>query len=428
MTIRGRARRGRRRSLLAVLAIGALLVGACASDDDAGSGGGGGSGGDSGVDAAEVLGAENAASGEPIQIGYIYDGTTDVIDNAPELEAAEAAAEYVNNYLGGVAGRPIELNVCSTDQTPSGGSECVRQMTSDRVPVVLNGVTGQAAVVFRPLNDAGIPVFTPSAGDPSILSSPLMHIMGNGLAALLAGPAKIAADADIDRVALVSIDVPAASGALEAAGPSVFDNAGVELELVLIPPDTPDMTPNIAAELENDPGMIEVVGDPNFCAKAMDAIAAAGFDGQVVIIPQCIDQALVESATNLEGVILPTYASTDPESEEFQLYTAVMDTYADEDAERGGGAPGGYQAVVGFARAMEGLTGDVTAERVQSTFTSMEATPMPLADGITYQCDGQQVAVVPAFCSVDILYTELDAEGNGTEYRVLDGASLPEMG
>jgi hypothetical protein len=77
---------------------------------------------------------------------------------------------------------------------------------------------------------------------------------------------------------------------------------------------------------------------------------------------------------------------------------------------------------------MDGLTGRVTAESTQSTFTAMEPTPMPLADGITYQCDGQQVAVVPAFCSTDILWTELDAEGNGTDYQVLDGASLPELG
>jgi branched-chain amino acid transport system substrate-binding protein len=427
MTVRDRSRRGRRRSVPALLAAAALLVAACASDDTTGAGGSGGGSGDA-PDPAEVLGEERPASGEPIQVGYIYDGTTDVIDNAPELAAAEAATEYVNDYLGGVAGRPIELNVCSTDQTPSGGSDCVRQMESDRMPVVLNGVTGQAAVVFRPLNEAGIPTFTPSAGDPSILTSPLMHIMGNGLAALVAGPAQLAADAEIDRAALVAIDVPAASGALEAAAPSVFENAGVELDLVMIPPDTPDMTPNIAAELENDPGQIEVVGDPNFCAKAMDAIAAAGFDGQIVVIPQCMDQALLESATNLEGAILPTYTTTDPDSEEFQLYNAVMETYADSDAERGGVAPGGYQAVVGFARAMEGLRGDVTPESVQSAFTSMEATPMPLADGITYKCDGQQVAVVPAFCSTDALWTELDAEGNGTEFQVLDGESLPEMG
>jgi branched-chain amino acid transport system substrate-binding protein len=427
MPIRTGATDGRRRWSLAVLVAVALLAAACASDDDTGGPNGADDSGDA-PDPAEVLGSENPASGEPIQIGYVYDGTSDVIDTAGELEAAEAATDYVNAYLGGVAGRPIELDVCSTDQTPAGASDCVRQMVSDRVPVVLNGATGQAPVLFRPLADAGIPVFTSSAGDPSILTNPLIHIMGNGLAALLAGPAKLAADADIDRAALVSIDVPAASGAVEAAAPSVFENAGVELDLVMIPPDTADMTPNIAAELENNPGQIQVVGDPNFCAKAMDAIAAAGFDGQIVVIPQCIDQALIESATNLEGALLTTYTTTAPDSEEFQLYNAVMDTYADPDTERRGPAPGGYQAVVGFARAMDGLTGDVTAESIQSTFTGMEPTPMPLADGISYQCDGQQVAVVPAFCSTDILWTELDAEGNGTNYQVLDGASLPELG
>jgi branched-chain amino acid transport system substrate-binding protein len=426
MALDGRSKFGWRRVAPALLVAGALLVAACASDD--GTAGGAGSGGESRPDPAEVLGAENVASGEPLQIGYIYDGTTDVIDNAPELEAAEAAVEYVNNYLGGVAGRPVELDVCSTDQTPAGGSECVRQMVSDRVPVVLNGVTGQAPVVFRPLADAGMPVFTSAAGDPSILSNPLIHIMGNGIVALGTGPAKLAADAGVERAALVAIDLPAASGALRAAGPTIYDNAGVELDLVMIPPDTPDLTPNIAAELENDPGQIEVIGVPSFCAMALDAFAATGFDGQVVLAPQCIDQALLESATNLDGVIVPTFATTDPDSDEFQLYNAVMDTYADPDAERGGVAPGGYQTVVGFARAMDGLTGDVTAESVQSAFASMQPTPMPLADGITYQCDRHQVSLAPSICSTDALWTELDADGNGTDYHVLDGATLPEIG
>jgi branched-chain amino acid transport system substrate-binding protein len=410
---------------LAVLVVVVLLAATCASDDETG---GSGSGGGSDQDPAQVLGAQSPASGEPVRIGYVYDGTTDLIDNAAELEAAEAAVDYVNDYLGGVAGRPIELDVCSTDQTPAGASDCVGQMVADRVPVVLNGATGQAPVLFRPLADAGIPVFTTGAGDPSILTNPLVHVLGNGLAALLSGPAKLAADADIDRAALVSIDVPAASGALEAAGPPVYEDAGVELDLVLIPPDTPDMTPDIAAELTDEPGQIQVVGDPNFCARAMEAIATVGFDGQIMIIPQCIDQSLAESATNLEGALLTTYTTTDPDSEEHQLYDAVMDTYADPDTERRGPAPAGYQAVVGFARAMQGLTGEVTTESIQSTFTAMEPTPMPLADGITYQCDGRQVAVIPAFCSSDILWTELDADGNGTDYQVLAGDSLPQLG
>jgi branched-chain amino acid transport system substrate-binding protein len=407
-----------RRSVTALLAVGVLLVAACTEDSgDAASD----------VDPSEALGTENPAEGEPIQIGYVYDGTTDVIDASAELAAAEAAAQYVNDYLGGVAGRPIELDVCSTDQTPAGASDCVTQMTADEVPVVLNGVTGQAPVLFRPLADAGIPVFVTAAGDPSIMSAERVHILGNGIVALLGAPAQIAADNDVDRVAMATIDVPAASGALEGAAPAFFANVGIEVDLVLIPPDTPEVTPNIAAALESDPGEFVVIGDPAFCAKALDGIEAAGFDGQLVIIQQCMDDALRESATNLEGAALTTFATDDPDSEEFRLYQAVMDTYA-EDGELGAQAPNGYQAVVGFARAMEGLTGEVNAETVESALSAMPPTPMPLADGITYQCDGQQVELATSMCSTDVLWTELDAEGNGTDYQVLEGAPFLSLG
>ena len=54
--------------------------------------------------------------------------------------------------------------------------------------------------------------------------------------------------------------------------------------------------------------------------------------------------------------------------------------------------------------------------------------PLPLADGITYQCNGQQVSLGPNICSTDVLQTELDAEGNAKEYTVLEGASVLDLG
>jgi branched-chain amino acid transport system substrate-binding protein len=410
------------REALALLGACALLVAACGGDDDDGSAGG------SGVDAAKVLGAKHAASGEPVKVGFVYDGTTDVIDNAGELAAAKAATEYVNDHLGGVAGRPVELDVCSTDQTPAGAADCVSQMAADKVPIVLNGVTGQGPTLFPKLADAGIPAFTPSTGDQKSMFSPGIYLMGNGIVSLVAGPAKIAADADVKRAAIVVIDVPAASGALEEAAPSFYDKVDVEVDIVTIPPDTPDMTPNIAAELSQEPGQIQVIGDPAFCAKALTGIANAGFDGQIVIIPQCIDDALLSSATNLEGAIVTSFTTSDPDSEEFQLYEAVLDTYAGDDLDRGGTAPGGYQAVVGFARAMAGLQGEVTAESVQAALAAMPATPMPLADGITFRCDGKQVAIGPNFCSTDVLRTELDADGRPGPFSVVEGGPLLDIG
>jgi branched-chain amino acid transport system substrate-binding protein len=407
---------------LALLGVAALLVAACSSDDS-----GGGAGGDEGasaVDPADVLGPENVAAGDPVVVGYVYDGTTDVIDNAAELDAAQAAVEYVNQHLGGVAGRPLELDVCSTDQTPSGAADCVTQMVADGVPVALNGVTGQGPVLFPRLAEEGVPVFTPGTGDQESLTTPGIYIMGNGILSLLAGPAQLAADAGFDRAAIVVIDVPAASGVLEEAAPLFYDQVGVEVDVVTVPPETPDMTPNIAAELANDPGQFAIVGDPAFCAKALTGLANAGFDGTIMVIPHCLDDAVVESATNLDGAVMTTFTTTDPDSEEHQLYDAVMESYADASVDRGGVAPTGYQAVVGFVRAMAGLTGDVTAESVQAALAAMPPTPMPLADGITFQCDGQKVLIAPNICSTDVLQTELDADGNAKGYTILEGASL----
>lgn len=416
------------RTAMALLGVGALLVSAACSDDDTDTGGGDGAEEDAPeVDLTEVLGEPNPATGEPLRLGYVYDGTTDVIDNADELEAAEATAEYVNEYLGGIGGRPIEFEVCSTDQTPSGAADCVTQMVTAEVPAVLNGVTGQALSVFPGLAEAGIAVFTPGAGDRENQTTPGIYIMGNGILSLLAGPALLAEQAGVERAAILVIDVPAASGLLETAAPLFYEQVGVEVEVVTVAPEAPDMTPNIAAAMANDVGQFAVVGDAAFCAKAMDGMTNAGFEGQISLIPHCIDDTLRESA-DLEGVVVSTFTNSDPESEEYQIYQAVMGTYASEGLDIAGTPMTGYQAVLGFARAMEGLTGEVTSESIKAAFAAMGPTPMPVAEGLTFQCDGQQVSIAPNFCSTDALWTTLDAEGNPTGYEVLDGAEILSLG
>lgn len=412
-----------RRRLVAAAFATALLVTACASDSEGSSGGGGGSDTTTPVDAS-VLGDKNVASGEPVKIGFVYDGTTEAIDNAGDLDAAEAAVGYVNDYLGGIAGRPIELEVCSTDQTPAGAGNCVSQFAQAEVAAVLNGTTGQAGSLFEPLDEAGIPVFV-SAADPRDATA---TIMTNGILSLAAGPAKVFADAGVENATIIGIDVPAASAALKQSAPLFYGEAGVDVDVVLIPPDTPDMTPNVQAALTSDPGGMTVVGDSLFCTKAMNAIAAAGYDGLLVVIPQCFDQSFLDNVTNLEGAIMLTTSTTDPDSEEYQLYRAAMTTYGGDDIDLGATAPQAYQAVVGFARAMEGLDGDVTPASVEKALLEMPPTPMPLADGLTFQCDRKQVSIAPNICSLDVLQTTLDADGKAGEFTVLAGAEVLDLG
>jgi branched-chain amino acid transport system substrate-binding protein len=410
----------RRYGALALVAVISLLAAACGGSDDDDSAGDDGPD----VDPAEVLGAEQPAEGEPLLVGWVDDGTTDVIDHAPQKAAAEASVEYVNTYLGGIAGRPIELDICSTDQTPSGAADCVTPFVDNGVAAVLNGATGQSASLFPPLAEAGIPVITPGTGDQDSLFTPGIYILANGPVALLSGPAKLAADAGIEKAAIAVIDVPAASGAVEGAASLFYDALGVEVEVVTIPPDAADFTPDLAAAIADDVGMFTLVGDSGFCAKALNGLANAGWTGETVIISQCYDQALIEQAPSMDGVYLTTFNTTDPDSEEYQLYLAVMEQFAGEDAEVGGVAPSAYQAVVGFARAMEGLTGDVTPDTIMAQLAAMEPTPMPLIDDVTFQCNGEQIALAPNTCSLDVLLATLDADGNPGEYELIEGAPL----
>jgi hypothetical protein len=50
------------------------------------------------------------------------------------------------------------------------------------------------------------------------------------------------------------------------------------------------------------------------------------------------------------------------------------------------------------------------------------------ADGITYQCDGQQVSLATSMCSTDAPSVELDAEGNPTDLEIVEGAPLLDLG
>jgi branched-chain amino acid transport system substrate-binding protein len=149
------------------------------------------------------------------------------------------------------------------------------------------------------------------------------------------------------------------------------------------------------------------------------------FTGDIILTPQCLDSTTAETVGGLAGVKIITASTTDPNSAEYKLFAAVMKTYTPE-SELGGEVPDGFQAVVGFARAVARLSGEVTSQTVANALRTMPSTPMPLGDGVTFKCDGQQVPVAPNICSTQVLTGTLDDNGkiNGGGYSVLDVSGL----
>jgi hypothetical protein len=79
-------------------------------------------------------------SGDPVVVGFVnMEGSP--AGSFPEATAgAEAAVAHVNDELGGIDGRPLRLETCTTDGTQESSQACARRLVAARPAAVVGGV------------------------------------------------------------------------------------------------------------------------------------------------------------------------------------------------------------------------------------------------------------------------------------------------
>jgi branched-chain amino acid transport system substrate-binding protein len=369
------------------------------------------------------LGPENVASGEPVKVGYFNDGTTASVDHGDDTIVANALVEYWNNHQGGVAGRPVELVYCSTETDPSLATDCGNQFVEEGVVAVVTGTSGFSGEAFAPVHAAGIPFFGGGVALPEMLTDgETTFIAVNGSAQSHGFPITVAREAGIGSVVSLVYGTPAAIDPMVAVD-NAADAAGIEHESVPIRPDTADFLPQVSAADQSDPGLYNIIGDPVFCLRSLLALYELEFDGVIVTHDYCISadvfaplppdkvQELVVSATVAMG------AEDDPD---WQFYTAMMDEYASETPEVSGVRGWTYQTLFMALWSMQDIQGDVTTQSVADAANAFPSAHLPLGAGITYVCDGSKFDPAPAFCTNQILQTNLSPEGNFEGFEAVD--------
>jgi branched-chain amino acid transport system substrate-binding protein len=426
-------RGGRPRRAIALAALSALLLGAVAcgddDDDDAASEEDEAT---SGNEATDLLGPEDPASGEPVLIGMVSDGATQAFDNSDELRVAEATAEYWNTHKAGIAGRPIEVVTCETGNDPAGATDCANQMVEAGVVAVGLSQSGVADAVWEPLHAAGVPTLFLQTSSEDLLADPeTSFTMVNPLATLFGTPIAAAESAGTDQIAFVNIDVPQANASFDSgAADAILGNAGLEYELVKIPPGTADMTSQMQQVAESDAGVVQIVGNDAFCIAALQGLNAVGYDGEVTTISQCITDVTREAipGDQLEGIsITAIMALGATDDEAYQLYQAVMGTYGTEVTDVDNALTmGAYTTMASLAAALSGISGDITPATAAEAIDSMDAADYPGAAGLTFQCGGSAFPSSPAICSNNSLRATLDAEGVPASYEPVDSTDILE--
>lgn len=417
-------------ALAALLAL-LFAIAACGGDDD-----GGASADDdeatTGAEAEDLLGPEDAASGEPVRIGMVSDGATQAFDNTDELRSAEATAEFWNTHRGGVGGRPIEVVTCETGADPAGATNCANQLVEAEVVAVALSQSAVAESVWEPLHAAGIPtMFLQTSAEGLLADSENSFTMANPLGTLFAVPVALAEAEDTDKVAFVNIDVPQANASFDSgAAGDLLEAVGLEYDLVKIPPGTADMTSQMQEVASGGAGAVYIVGNDSFCIAAIQGLYAVGYDGAIGAVSQCITDATREAipGDQLEGIsITATMALGDTDDPAYQLYQAVMGTFGEEvkDVDNNLGM-GAYTVMSALATALEGIEGDITPETVTAAIKAMPESDYPGGDGLTFQCGGSVFPSQPAVCTNQSLRATLDAEGIPASYEPADFSDAVE--
>jgi branched-chain amino acid transport system substrate-binding protein len=356
-------------------------------------------------------GGKVAAVGTPVVVGFINDeGGTDA--NWPEIRiGAQAAVAYANAYLGGIAGRPIQLDICKSQGTPASSAACANQMIADHVVAVLHGIDSDAGDTAQTLMNAGIPVISTAPSSEQEEVGQLSFSLTGGATAFMAALGQYMQQQHYTSSVLFAENAPGGA-ALYTAAAGFMKKLGVTTRVVLVAPGTADLTPQMDAAIEQHYDFYWMTGDAGTCLSFLRAYRAAGSPGHFGLIGQCTVPQVM-SAVSIAGAIAPEYALPLGSSHESQLYRAVLAAYA-PGTDPGGTAYVGYTMALGLVRALHGMTGAVTTKTVTAGLRAAKNVPLPAAPGVTFTCNGKQVPPFPAPCSDTVLITRLDAQGNAT--------------
>jgi branched-chain amino acid transport system substrate-binding protein len=186
-------------------------------------------------------GPGGVASGEPIKIGYV--NQEGGVPSFPDTSVgADSGVWFVNNFLGGVGGRPIELVKCFVvDETDS--QKCAQEMlANDEVQAVLVGAMASANLpLLETLKDKK-PVFIPNPLTPEEFFATDAYAFTPGGPGVIQGMAVFTAkylpeyeNREVKKVAVLYSENAAGVVAFEVLTKPILEKFGIEITAVPLP-------------------------------------------------------------------------------------------------------------------------------------------------------------------------------------------------
>lgn len=407
-----------RQAVVAGALIPALVLSACSDDDG---------GGDAASDSTRSEGSSpsNVATGDPIRIGFvtIEGGTL----SFPETRiGAEVAADYVNEELGGINGRPIEYEVCKTDGSPESSVDCANQLVESGVAFVQEGIDIGSDAMLPILRSAGLPLVGHVAFGAQQQQDPDSFFFGAPVPVVHAAALTFWADEGADSATFFMSDTPLQRAVVSDYLEPFSDEVGIDFEAIFFDAGAADWNVLAATAMADAPDVIGSSGaTEQDCVGFVGALKAAAYDGDVfaAACTNFIDQLGPEA----EGTVIFTdqwradAIETAPEAKqaELELYVAAMEE-AGEAERTHSFARSMFADTVNLARILSAIEGEIDGTSVADALRA--TVEFDAFSGPDITCDGS-VAPGQNGCTPGELYYEV--QGDGSLRLVSDGFVLP---
>jgi branched-chain amino acid transport system substrate-binding protein len=373
--------------------------------------------------AADALGTAKKATGKPIVLGLLNIESGPV--TFPEYrQAAELAVKYINDYKGGIGGRPVKLESCATDGQPATSGRCANQIADKNPTAILGGADTGAPGAFpvwerkRLAYMGGIP-FTPvESNAPNAVQFYSVSVGDN-----LATVQYAVKDLGVKKASVIYTDD--SQGKATGLGVIVpaFKAAGADAKAIPVSPSAADLSSAAAAAIGSSPDAV-YVNTPNACPAVLKALRAVGYTGKIMGIDPCTSPPALKAAGDAaEGLYFAQpFVSLDSGDKDANVMGAAIKKYGGSDIALDSIAQAGFSTVMNVQATLDGVS-DLTEKNILAAFKDGQAHDNFMAH--PYTCDGRQLAGNAAICNT---YQKIKQIKGGKVTTVSDdwvnGASL----
>lgn len=348
---------------------------------------------------------KHVATGTPIVFGYVNDDSGAAAAFPDETGGTKATVAYINNYMNGINGHPIEVNYCSTDGTPASASSCATQVLQHN-PVAIIGGADLATSASVPLfAQAGKPYIGGVAfAGPENTSSLSFQFNGGDTGDWAVMAMYSVQTLKAKKIAIIYPENGVAITAAELAK-EVAVNMGLkaaDIPLIGQSATAPDSTPAMAAANRGRPDVIIGITTGTQCLSLAQAHQELGIQAPLILPGGCMSsQQIKDGGSAYEGVLSESGAAPNSpqwaDNPQIKTFLKALELYSPKTPSTGF-ATQAFQTVMDIRQTLMTIKDPITTEAIVNAFKN--TTNGTNWIGPNYNCKNPPIKVVPALCTI----------------------------